>query len=118
MLKERQLGLRPTRISVNIPVTYYLKGNEAEGTIVDISSGGVGLEVRQILVNGDIIRINMQLYGKNVDFWGIVRNVNGNFVGVKFEEISNENRELLLRFIEELIHFHGAGPTEHFLEDT
>lgn len=44
------MGERATRIPVNIKAVYYLKSSQGEGRIVDISTGGIGMEVRQIFV--------------------------------------------------------------------
>ena len=93
------MGLRLTRIQVNLRATYYLKGIEAEGQLVDISSGGVGLEVKQIFVEGDILRIKFQAGERLIDFWGIAQNVVGNFVGVKYEEISNDTITDMCKFM-------------------
>lgn len=109
------MGVRYTRINVSLTCTYYLQGSEANGTIVDISSGGIGIEVKQILVAGDILRIKFNTPDQNViDFWGIVRNVTGNFIGVKYEEISNENRERIEHLVNDLLKTRGLASRESF----
>jgi c-di-GMP-binding flagellar brake protein YcgR len=107
--------LRLTRVPVRIPATYYLKGIEAKGTSVDISSGGVGLEAKQIFVQGDIIRVVFMGHdGKMIDFWGIVMNVGQNAIGIRYEEISNDMREAIDDFVTALIRKHGLTAKEPF----
>ncbi len=111
------MPLRPTRIGVNIKASYTLKNCEGEGIIVDISTGGLAMEVRQIFVIGDLVHVIFRLPDTNndeVDFWGIVRTVNGNMLGVKYEEISNENIEKLDRFVTSLILTAGRQAREPF----
>ncbi len=91
------MGVRATRIPVNIKATYYLKDSVGEGRIVDISTGGIGMEVRQLFVVGDLVRIVFRIpdiSNGEIDFWGIVRNVTGNLIGINFEEMRRE-RELI-----------------------
>lgn len=117
-LPDGEEGLRLTRIDVRIPVTYTWKGVQADGTVVNISSGGVGIEVKQIFVVGDIIRVQFKLktekMNDDVDFWGIVRNVNNGQIGVKFEELSNENREKLEDYVGELLRERGLSQRESY----
>jgi c-di-GMP-binding flagellar brake protein YcgR len=110
------MGIRPTRIPVNLKATYYLKDMQGEGRIIDISTGGIGMEVKQIFVVGDLVRIIFRLpdQGSEIDFWGIVRNVNGNIVGINFEEISNENRERIDRYVASLLLQSGRPPKESY----
>jgi len=109
------LSLRLTRVNVNIPAVYTLKGSEADAAVVDISSGGVGLEVKQIFVVGDIVRVKFRLTdGRLIDFWGIVRNVSNNFVGIKYEEISNEAREALDDYVGRMLLQQGLAAREQY----
>ena len=111
------MGIRATRIPVNIKASYYLQDSEGEGRIVDISTGGVGMEVRQLFVAGDLVRIVFKIpdtTNAEIDFWGIVRNVTGNLVGINFEEISNENRERIDRYVGNLILQSGKNARETF----
>ncbi|MCX7821143.1 MAG: PilZ domain-containing protein [Brevinematales bacterium] len=111
------MGERATRIPVNIKAIYYLKNSEGEGRIVDISTGGIGMEVRQIFVSGDLVRIVFRIPDQSnveIDFWGIVRNVTGNLVGINFEEISNENREKIDKYVTNLLLQSGKGAKESF----
>ncbi|OHD58504.1 MAG: hypothetical protein A2014_01570 [Spirochaetes bacterium GWF1_49_6] len=106
--------LRLTRISVSIPAVYSWKGSNAEGIIVDISSGGISMDVRQIFVVGDILRVQFRAGEKLVDFWGIVRNVTGNNIGVKFEEVSNENLETIEKLVDDLLRARGLSSHEDY----
>ena len=106
--------LRLTRINVSIPAVYSWKGSTAEGIIVDISSGGMGIDVRQIFVIGDILRVQFRAGEKLVEFWGIVRNVVGNNIGVKFEEISNENLEIIEKLVDDLLRARGLTSHEGY----
>ncbi len=108
------MALRLTRISVNIPATYVLKGHEAEGKIVDISSGGIGMEVRQIFLVGDLIQIHFPTDVGQIDFWGIVRRISGNTIGIQFEEISKEQEENLENFVSSLLHERGLRNQEMY----
>ena len=111
------MHLRPTRISVNIKASYYLKNCGGEGNIVDISTGGIAIEVRQIFVVGDLVRIIFRLpdaTNEEIDFWGIVRSVNGSIIGIRYEEISNENIEKLEQFVTTLILQSGRSTREPF----
>jgi hypothetical protein len=111
------MSLRPTRIGVNIRSTYTLKGFSGEGNITDISTGGVGIEVKQIFVIGDLVRVSCRLpdlQEGDIDFWGIVRNVNGNVVGLKYEEISKEAMEKIDKYVGTLILKSGRTGRENF----
>ncbi|MGC8765939.1 MAG: PilZ domain-containing protein [Brevinematia bacterium] len=111
------MGVRATRIPVNIKARYYLKNFEGEGRIVDISTGGIGMEVRQIFVPGDLVRIVFRIpdsTNAEIDFWGIVRNVTGNLIGINFEEISNENRERIDRYVGNLLIQSGKSAREDY----
>ncbi len=111
------MGERATRIPVSIKAVYYLKSSQGEGRIVDISTGGIGMEVRQIFVPGDLVRIVFRIPDQTnaeIDFWGIVRNVTGNLVGINFEEISNENREKIDKYVANLLLQSGRGAKESY----
>ncbi len=111
------MGERATRIPVNIKAVYYLKNFEGEGRIVDISTGGIGMEVRQIFVPGDLVRIVFRLPDQSnneIEFWGIVRNVSGSLIGINFEEISNENREKIDRYVANLLLQSGKSGREAY----
>jgi len=111
------MPLRPTRIAVNIKANYVLKNSQGEGHIVDISTGGIAMEVRQIFVVGDLVRIVFRIpdsASEEVDFWGIVRSVNGNVIGIKYEEISRENMEKIDKYVSSLILETGKAAREPF----
>ena len=113
--RRGKLSLRLTRVNVNIPAVYTLKGSEADAAVVDISSGGVGLEVKQIFVVGDIVRVKFRLTdGRLIDFWGIVKNVSNNFIGIKYEEISNETCKALENYVNELRLKQGIAAREQY----
>lgn len=111
------MGNRATRIPVNIKATYFLKGSQGEGSLVDISTGGVGMEVRQIFVIGDLLRVKFRLpdsKNEEIDFWGIVRSVSGNCIGLNYEEISHENTEKIDRYVSTLLLQNGRNSREAF----
>jgi c-di-GMP-binding flagellar brake protein YcgR len=111
------MPIRPTRIQVNFKANYTLKNCEGEGHIVDISTGGIAMEVKQIFVVGDLVRIVFRLPDSNndeIDFWGIVRSINGSMLGIRYEEISNENIEKLEHFVTDLILQAGRNARENF----
>ncbi|MGA2140955.1 MAG: PilZ domain-containing protein [Brevinematales bacterium] len=111
------MPLRPTRITVSFKASYILKNCEGEGTIVDISTGGLAIEVKQIFVVGDLVRLIFRLPDSSnaeIDFWGIVKSVNGSMIGLKYEEISNDNIEKLDHFVSNLILQSGRAAREQF----
>lgn len=115
--QEEHMPVRPTRIRVNIKCLYSYKGCEGEGTIVDISTGGLAMEVKQIFVPGDLLRIRFRLEEVSVievDTWGIVRSVNGTLLGVKFEEVSNENLEKIDHYVTSLLSQKGLPERERY----
>ncbi len=112
------MPFRATRISVNIKASYILKGFQGEGHIVNISTGGIGIEVKQIFVIGDLVRVIFKIPGPRndeVDFWGIVMNITGNVVGLKYEEISKENTEKIDKYVSTLILESGKESRENVL---
>ncbi|NPV37861.1 MAG: PilZ domain-containing protein [Brevinematales bacterium] len=115
--EEGNMPLRPTRIQVNIRAIYSYKGCEGEGTIIDISTGGLAMEVKQIFVPGDLLRIRFRLEGvsaQEIDIWGIVRSVNGTLLGIKFEEVSNENLERIDQYVTNLLAQRGLPEREQY----
>jgi hypothetical protein len=111
------LSERLTRIQVYIKGTYELKGNRGDCNIVDISEGGIGLSVRQTLVPGDLVHVNFRIpLGKeeDVDFWGIVRNVNNNIIGLKYEEITHDNIDRIDGYVSLLLNQSGKMSKEDF----
>ena len=115
---EQQSGLRLTRIDVKIPAIYTLKGHESDGLIINISSGGIAMEVRQIFVLGDIIRIQFKLPNNKVngevDFWGIVKNVSHGEIGLKFEELSHDMEVKLEEYVNDMLRSRGLAHRENF----
>lgn len=110
-------NVRATRIVVNIKATYSLRGCQGEGHIVDISTGGLGIEVKQIFVIGDLVRVTFRIpnsHNDEVDFWGIVRNVSGNVVGLMYEELSKENMDKIDGYVASLILQNGRSERENF----
>ena len=101
-------------MDVKVPAVYYWKGNPGDATIVDISQGGIAMEIKQILVVGDIIRIQFNTSDHLIEFWGIVRNVAGNVIGVKFEEISNDAIEYIEEYVGVLLKSRGLATKEHY----
>lgn len=108
---------RQTRVTANIPASYYLRGIQGEGHITDMSVGGIGLEVKQLFVLDDLIRIKFKLpTGDNqeIEFWGIVKNVNGSILGVKYEEISNDAVEAINHYMSSQLLRLGKSAKENF----
>lgn len=96
--------LRLTRIPVSIRAEYQYKGNKGPCIILDFSEGGIGIETKQILVEGDLLRVVADLpKGIHLDIWCVVRNVQGTKLGLEFEEISNANREALHKYVYALL---------------
>ncbi len=116
--REEGQGLRLTRIDVKIPATYTLKGQQSEGLIINISSGGIAMEVRQIFLIGDILRLQFKLPGNKVqpevDFWGIVKNVQHGQIGIQFEELSHEMGQLLEEYVNDMLRSRGLTQRESY----
>lgn len=111
------LESRLTRIQVNIKANYVLKGNQGECDIVDISSGGIGISVRQTFVLGDLIHVIFRIpigSKEEIDFWGIVRNVNSKIIGLKYEEISHDNIDKIDKYLGLLLEQNGKREKENF----
>ena len=97
-------NLRLTRIPVSIKAEYQYKGNKGPCIILDFSEGGIGIETKQIFVEGDLIRVVADLpKGVHLDIWGVVRNIQGMKLGLEFEEISHAMREALHSYVYELL---------------
>lgn len=94
-----------------------MKGNQGECNIIDISSGGVGISARQTFVPGDLIHVIFRIpSGKKeeIDFWGIVKNVKNNIIGLKYEEISHEDVERIDNYMAILLGQGGKRSNEYF----
>jgi c-di-GMP-binding flagellar brake protein YcgR len=109
-------NFRYARVPVNIEADYEFKGIKGKCSIVDISEGGMKIQVKQVFVPGDMIRIKFPIVheGKviNIDAYCVVRNSAGNEIGVEFDELSNENRRLLVTYVENLLLRHGKDRYE------
>ena len=100
--EQKNGNLRFTRIPVSINAEYQYKKNKGPCLILDFSEGGIGIETKQIFVEGDLIRVIADLPGKNgghLDIWCVVRNVQGTKLGLEFEEISHAQREILHSYV-------------------
>lgn len=117
-MEEKQPKLRATRIPVNIDAVYEFKGIKGKCTIIDISETGMKVEVKQIFVPGDILKITFPIRyeGKpfTIEAWCIVRNSSGNEIGVEYDELSNENKRKLISYVESLLLNYGKGKYEPF----
>ncbi|MCX8028694.1 MAG: PilZ domain-containing protein [Brevinematales bacterium] len=117
-MEEKQGRLRSTRIPVSIEAIYEFRGTRDKCNIVDISETGMRLEVKQILVPGDMIKVVFSiLYDQKpytIEAWCIVRNSSGNEVGVEYDELSNENKKRLVAYVESLLLKHGKSRYEPF----
>lgn len=117
-MEEKQSRLRASRVPVNIEAVYEFKRMKGRCTILDISETGMKVEVRQIFVPGDIIKIVFPIVyeGKpfTIEAWCIVRNSSGNEIGVEYDELSNENKRRLIAYVENLLLRHGKGKYETY----
>jgi c-di-GMP-binding flagellar brake protein YcgR len=115
-MEKPSSGFRYARVPVNIEAEYEFKGIKGKCNIVDISEGGMKIQVKQVFVPGDMIRVKFPIIheGKviNIDAWCIVRNSSGNEIGVEFDELSNEHRKLLITYVENLLLRHGKDRYE------
>ena len=94
------------RISVNFPATFAASGVNGQGLIVDISIAGCSLHTEAQLVDGNILRMGLQVPNEtspvNVAAAIVRSNRSGNS-GVEFLQFENGERERLQRFIRGLI---------------
>ena len=103
---QKNGNLRCTRIPVSIKAEYQYKKNKGPCTILDFSESGIGIETKQIFVEGDLLRVTADLSGKaggHIDIWCVVRNVQGTKLGLEFEEISHAQRENLQSYVYSLL---------------
>lgn len=117
-MEEKQGKLRATRVPVNIEAIYEFRGNKGKCTILDISETGMRIEVRQVFVPGDIIKVVFPIIyeGKTftIEAWCIVRNSSGNEIGVEYDELSHENRRKLITYVEQLLLRYGKSKYEPY----
>lgn len=94
------------RISVNFPATFAASGVNGQGLIVEISIAGCSLHTQAQLVDGNILRMGLQVPSEtspvNVAA-AIVRSNRSGHAGVEFLQFENGERERLQRFIRGLI---------------
>ena len=118
MLEEKPSKIRATRIPVTIDASYEFKGIKGKCVITDISETGMKLEVRQVFVPGDMIKVSFPIIYEEKPFlieaWCIVRNSSGNEIGVEYDEISNENKRKLITYIETLLLRYGKPKHEPY----
>ena len=109
---------RSTRIKVNnIKANYVYKDSSGDGVIVDMSTTGLAMEVRQIFLPGDLLRVQFRIVGiggenVEVDLWGIVRNITGHTIGLSYEEVSNNNLDHINHFVNTMIQKLGRNARE------
>ena len=107
--------LRFTRIPVSIRAEYQYKKNKGQCIILDFSEGGIGIETKQIFVEGDLIRVMADLpNNSHIDIWCVVRNIQGMILGLEFEEISHAQREALQSYIYALLENKDKNKYEKF----
>jgi len=98
--RNNKSNLRYTRIPVSINAQYCYKKNRGKCTILDFSERGIAIETKQILIEGDLIRIIADLpNSSHIDIWCVVRNVQGMKLGLEFEEISHAQLEALNSYV-------------------
>lgn len=118
MMEEKQNKLRAARVPVNIDAVYEFKGIKGKCTIIDISETGMRIEVKQIFIPGDIIKVTFPILYESKTFtieaWCVVRNSSGNEIGVEYDELSNENKKKLITYVETLLLRHGKSKYETF----
>lgn len=94
------------RIAVNFPATFTAGSINDQGLIVDISMAGCTFHTEARLVEGNILRIGLQVSNEippvNVEA-AVVRNIHSDRVGVEFLQFENGERERLQHFIRGLI---------------
>lgn len=106
---------RNTRVDVKIDAFYSYRGNTAQGLVTNVSISGIGMEVRQIFVPGDLLKITLKLSAtEEVVFWGVVKNVMGYNIGIQYEEISDSNLEKIKEFVAKKLVERGLAPREKY----
>ncbi len=81
------------RKPVCMEAVYELKGIQAACEILDISSTGLKMRVKGLLYKDDKVNIKLD---KQI-FPSVVMNVNGNIIGVRFEQLSDVQLNYLLK---------------------
>jgi len=91
---------------VNFPATFAAGGVSGQGLIVDISIAGCSFHTEAQLVEGNILRMGLQVSNEtppvNVEA-AIVRSIRSGRAGVEFLQFENGERERLQHFIRGLI---------------
>ncbi len=115
----QQEKFRFSRVPVNIEAEYELKSLKDKCTIIDISQGGMRIEVRQVLVPGDMIKIKFHIFlpkagREEIEAWCVVRSFSGDEAGLEFDEIPYAKKDLLMEYINHLLILYGKEKREPY----
>jgi hypothetical protein len=109
---EGQNSVRSSRrVPIHTPVRVLVGGREKDGFVYSLSEGGCFIESPRASMDGARLRMIFVLGERELEIDGVVAfaNVPGNLqrpnlplgMGVRFEDISKPNRDVLARFIKE-----------------
>ena len=93
------------RIPVRLPAAVNSPRSRAQGTTADLSIEGCAIHVAGSFTMGDMVQVEIGLTpdSANLTTTAVVRSVAADMVGVRFHQMSAEDRARLHRFIRELL---------------
>lgn len=94
-MREHEKQIRSVRLETDIEGTLTFRGEETPVRIFNVSMGGVALETKLLLLEGDLVQVRFKPPRDQivpVEFWGAVKNAGVGRVGVEYDEISATDR--------------------------
>ncbi|HEV8473225.1 MAG TPA: PilZ domain-containing protein [Methylomirabilota bacterium] len=86
------------RAAVHIPITFTIRGEQAQGELTDISLGGCALQTEFPLVPGETVRMELNLPRQTTPIVidaAAVRSASDGRVGLSFDRIARDHRRRL-----------------------
>ena len=109
---------RDTRIPVEYIAKYSIGNIGGAGLIIDISSNGIALRVKQVFVLGDEVHVKSIISNDLIlELSGTVRSFEGNIVGIKIQTIDPSIHERFKRHIEGLLRLTNKSVVEKYKYD-
>jgi len=99
--ESAQQKRKKARAQVNIPAEIVIDGSTGSqpATLTDLGTGGLSLQCRTTLYQGDKLKVQFKLKGTAMALPGSVARVSGKSIGVQFTAISDEQMESIQSFI-------------------
>ncbi|NPV01677.1 MAG: PilZ domain-containing protein [Brevinematales bacterium] len=107
--------IRSTRILVNLNSTYTINDSTYPCEVIDISLEGLKIGTRQILEVEDLLKISLNIEGKNVVFFCRIKNKGdseGEY-GLRIEELHPEDKAAYEDYMLRFFINSKTPPTEH-----